>query len=95
MDNYLAVATIDLKNAEPKDYECVNQEFAKIGLKDTLKSNKGNDVELPYNTYAGYFTGSKPDMVRDDVFEQAGKALKSCKVSSKLFIVVHNTWIID
>ncbi|QDT29881.1 hypothetical protein Enr10x_52380 [Gimesia panareensis] len=89
MASFFVVTTFDLKDASSADYDCAEKNLNAVGLSKTLKSGT---VNLPYNTFAGQFTGKDAPSVRDFVRTKAKAALNKCGLSGNLFVSVGGDW---
>jgi hypothetical protein len=92
MTTHLVTLAFDLIGADPDDYDAADKELAKVGLSRRLTADNGNGVDLPFNTYAGQFSGDSAGGVRDAVRNKAKEALQRCKVTGKLFVSVGGNW---
>lgn len=92
MATHLVTLAFDLQNADSDDYDNADRELAKLGLTRQLQATNGTTVTLPYNTYAGEFTGVTAAQVRNDVRNLAMAALQQCQVTGKLFVAVGGNW---
>jgi hypothetical protein len=92
MTTHLVTLAFDLKDADSDDYDAADRELGKIGLSRKLQADGGKEVHLPFNTYAGEFSGENAAGVRDAVRDRAKHALQQCKVAGKLFVTVGGNW---
>lgn len=90
--SFFATATFDFERADSSDYQAAEKNLAAVGLYKALKADDGSSVELPYNTFAGTFTGDSPAAVRDYVRSQAKSALSKSRLSGRLFVAVGSGW---
>lgn len=90
--SYLVTVTFDIKDAKPEDYTCLNPLLEKQALKKTLKSEAGNEVELPSNTYAAVVDGKSSKELREAYTTQIGKAFDTCEISGKFLVTVGDYW---
>lgn len=84
----LAILTFDLNDADSEDYDRVDGKLSKLGFQRHLTGSDGSQLELPYNTYAGQFTGADSSSVRDSLRNSAKQVFSTCGVHGRQFVVV-------
>jgi len=90
--SYLVVVTFDIKDGEAGDYETVYKAFERVGLRRTLRADKGDTVTLPTTTTAGEVDGDNAGAVRDDICERTQDVFRSNKLHGKIFVAVGGNW---
>ena len=89
---YLVVLTIELDRTTPSIPSIVERQLNDLGLYKTLVGTKKTPSSLPANTFAGEFTGSAVNKVRDDMTDSIVSVLVRNQVHSKLLINVGGDW---
>jgi len=90
--SYLAVVSFDLSNATREDYVSAYEALVDLGLRGTLRSDKGAEVDLPTTTCAGEFTGPSSAAVRDSLKIRIDTAFTKLGLRGKTFVTVGGDW---
>lgn len=89
---YLGVVTFDLTDADSNDYDNVNGALEAIELRQRLFAN-GEQVDLPYNTYAGVFEWPR---AAGELRARLGASVRACFIEcgvvGKAFVSVGTDW---
>lgn len=90
--SYFVVATFDIANGRFEDYEGIYQDFATLGLRRTLQTDKGKAVKLPTTTTAGEFNGQSAAAVRDYLCDKTQQCFVRRRLHGEIFMSVGGDW---
>jgi hypothetical protein len=89
---YLVFCVFDLKNAQRDDYLYAYMDLGTLGLRQTVKSDKGPSFKLPAAAVMGTFDGHSVDDVRSAVSKQVQAIFKARGLNGTFFLVVSADW---
>jgi hypothetical protein len=93
MAEFLVILTFDADTTKhDPNYDCADKALESIGFYRNIEKADGTDVELPFNTYAGKFTGETAGGVASDVANRAAEKLPSCDIVGRVFAVACSDW---
>ena len=89
---YLVFCVFDLKNANREDYLYAYMDLEELGLRKTLKSDKGPAFRLPTTAVMGMFEGRSVEDVRSNVAKKAQDAFSARGLRADFFVVASFDW---
>lgn len=90
--SFLVVCIFDLKSAVREDYLYAYMDLAAIGLRQTIKSDKGPSFKLPAAAVMGTFGGDSVEDVRSAVGRKVQSIFKARGFSGTFFVVASADW---
>lgn len=90
--SYFVVATFDIANGRPEDYENIYKDFAVLGLRRKLNADQGHAVNLPTTTTGGEFNGHTAGAVRDSLCEQTQQCFIRRRLRGEVLVSVGGDW---